>query len=42
MMEKIPTVSRDLMLKGKLPFLISIAKDRDSSITESVNVMEDV
>jgi hypothetical protein len=42
MVEKIPTASRDPMLKGKLPFSISIAKDRDSSITESVNAMEDI
>jgi ribonuclease HI len=42
MVEKIPTASRDPMLKGKLPFSISIAKDRDSSITESVNVTEDI
>jgi hypothetical protein len=42
MVEKIPAVSRDPMSKGKLPFLISIAKDRDSSITKSVNTMEDI
>jgi hypothetical protein len=42
MVGKIPTVSRDPILKGKLPFLISIAKDRDSFITESVNATEDV
>jgi hypothetical protein len=42
MVEKIPAVSRDPMLKGKLPFSISIAKDRDSSITKSVNATEDI
>ena len=40
--EKIPAASRDPMLNGKLPFSVSIAKDRDSSITESINASENV
>ena len=38
--EKIPAVTRDPMLSGKLPFKISIAPDRNSSIREAENVTE--
>jgi ribonuclease HI len=39
--EKIPSAARDPMHIGKLPFSISIANDRDSSITEATNAAED-
>jgi hypothetical protein len=40
MVEKIPAASRDPMSNGKLPLTISIANDRDSSITEAANALE--
>jgi ribonuclease HI len=38
--EKIPTTPGNLSKKGKLPFKISIAEDRDSSIKEADNAEE--
>ena len=40
--EKIPAASRDPMSSGKLPFSVSVAKDRDSSISESIHASEDM
>ena len=42
MIEKIPAAARDPMSIGTLPFTISIANDRDSSITEVANASEEI